>query len=105
MRELSIADTEHPEWYTTQVPEYFDTMDVRKPADLYVNDKLQDVVDEAFEFRRRMERTMTRRELVAFDKVLAKYMQPENLLKRLEAAIEQDYSLVFQGRAAIEQAA
>ena len=47
---------------------------------------------------------MSRRELVAFDKVLAKYLEPENLLKRLESSIEEDYSLVFQGREMIEQA-
>lgn len=41
---------------------------------------------------------MSRRELVAFDKVLAKYLEPANLLKRLDAAIDEDYSAVFQGR-------
>jgi len=29
LREVSIADTEDPEFYTTQVPEHFDLMDVR----------------------------------------------------------------------------
>lgn len=39
LRKLSIADTEHPDHWTTQVPEYFDTMDVRKKPELYVKDK------------------------------------------------------------------
>ena len=70
-------------------------MDVRKPAKLYVADKLQDVVNDAFVVRRKLERNMNRRELLAFDKVLGRYLEPANLMKRLEAAIEEDYSLIF----------
>jgi len=62
------------------------------------------VIEEAFETRKKLERNMSRRELVAFDKVLAKYLEPENLLKRLDAAIEEDYSAVFQGRQVAEHA-
>ena len=47
---------------------------------------------------------MNRRELLAFDKVLADYLEPETVIKRLEAAIDQDYSAIFQGRQMIEQA-
>lgn len=39
LRRLSIADTEHPDHWTTQVPEFFDTMDVRKKPEMYVADK------------------------------------------------------------------
>ena len=78
-------------------------MDVRKAPEKYVADKLQLVVNEAFEVRRKLERNMSRRELVAFDKVLAKYLEPENLIARLEATIEDDYSLIFHGRQEIEQ--
>lgn len=56
------------------------------------------MIEEAFETRKKLERNMSRRELVAFDKVLAKYLEPANLLKRLDAAIDEDYSAVFQGR-------
>ena len=70
LRKLSIADTDHEEHWTTQVPEYFETMDVRKPPQKYVADKMQEVVGEAFEVRRKLERNMNRRELLAFDKVL-----------------------------------
>ena len=77
-------------------------MDVRKPPKKYVADKMQEVVEEAFQVRRKLEKNMNRRELLAFDKVLGKYLEPENLLKRLEAAIEQDYSLIFQGKQMVE---
>ena len=74
LRELSIADTEHRNYWTTQVPEYFDHFDVRKPAKKVIQDALQVIVSEAFETRRKLERNMSRRELVAFDKVLSKYL-------------------------------
>jgi hypothetical protein len=35
---------------------------------------------------------MTRRELLAFDKVLARYLQHKNLMPRLRDAVAQDYS-------------
>lgn len=103
LRQLSISDTEHPDHFSTQVPQYFDSMDVRKPPQTLVDEKLQAVVNEAFEVRRKLERNMSRRELLAFDKVLSKYMQPENLLKRLDSAIQEEYSLIFQGRQMVEQ--
>lgn len=78
-------------------------MDVRLKPEKYVKNKLQQVVDEAFEARRKLERNMSRRELIAFDKVLAKYLEPKTLMKRLNAAIEEDYSAVFQGRQVVEQ--
>jgi len=40
LRKLSIADTDHEDHWTTQVPEYFDMMDVRKAPEKYVADKL-----------------------------------------------------------------
>ena len=85
------------------MPEHFDLMDVRLKPEKYVKNKLQQVVDEAFEARRKLERNMSRRELIAFDKVLAKYLEPKTLMKRLDAAIEEDYSAVFQGRQIVEQ--
>lgn len=102
LRQISITDTDDPEHWTTQVPEYFDLMDVRKPPSKYVQDKFQQVVNEAFITRRSLEKNMSRRELVAFDKVLAKYLQPENLLKRLEQTIEDDYSFLWTTRQAFE---
>ena len=84
------------------MPEHFDLMDVRLKPEKYIQNKLQQVVDEAFEARRKLERNMSRRELIAFDKVLAKYLEPKNLMKRLSASVEEDYSAVFQGRQVAE---
>jgi len=55
-------------------------------------------VNEAFEVRRKLERNMNRRELVAFDKVLSKYLEPENVLKRVKTSIAEDYSMINHGR-------
>ena len=103
LRKLSIVETEHPDYWTTQVPEYFDSMDVRKKPELYIEDRLLDVIGEAFEYRRKVEKNMSRRELVAFDKVLRKYLEPDTLLRRLERAVDQDFAFTIQNRQLHEQ--
>ena len=89
---MSIDQEDHPDYYKTQIPEYFDLFDVRKPASKYVEDKLRSVIQESFDVRAQLEPSMTRRELLAFDKVLARYLQHKNLMPKLRKAIEQDYS-------------
>jgi hypothetical protein len=74
------------------IPEYFDTHDVRKPADIYVKDKLQGILDELFGARRKLEKHLSRSELVAYDKVLTKYLTHENLLGKLKREIYKDYN-------------
>ena len=76
-RALRHGDTEHPDYGKTQVPPHFHIMDVRKPAPEYVQDKLLCLVVELFQIREELEAKMTRRELAAFDKVFAKYLQHE----------------------------
>lgn len=52
---------------TVDIPEYYDLNDVRKPVDLYVKDKLSKIVEELFEARNKVEKYMSRQELVAYD--------------------------------------
>ena len=78
------------------IPEYYDTYDVRKPADLYVKDKLQGILDELFASRRKLEKHLSRSELVAYDKVLAKYLTHDNLLGKLKREIYKDYNELEQ---------
>lgn len=80
LRRLSIADTEHEDYWSTQIPEYFEFLDVRKPPAKVVEDTLQSIVNEAFETRRKLEKNMNRRELLALDKVLQEYLHPKNML-------------------------
>ena len=74
LRKLSISETDHPDWYTTQVPDYFDEADVRKPPGQVVDDIMHRLIVEAFDVRFKMEKKMSRKELLAFDKVLAKQL-------------------------------
>ena len=60
------------------------------------------MIVEAFETRKKLEKNMSRRELVAFDRVLAKYLVPENIMKRLEQKIEEDYSSLYACRQLFE---
>jgi hypothetical protein len=48
---MGIDETDHADYFKTQVPEYFDLFDVRKPATKYVEDKLRSVIQESFDVR------------------------------------------------------
>jgi len=77
--------------YETEIPEYFELFDVRKPADVYVDDKLAELIQKKFDARRRLEKGMSRRELFAFDEMLGKYLTKESLLPELKDAVRRDY--------------
>ncbi len=100
VRSLRHGDVEHPEYHTTQIPDYFHMFDVRKPANKYVEDKLAVMVKELFEIRLELEKSMSRSELIAFDKVFAKHLQYERLYPRLVDAINADYGCIDRGGAA-----
>lgn len=53
------------------IPEYFDLFDPRKPVKKYVEDKLENILQNIFEVRRKVEKTLTRRELLAYDTMLS----------------------------------
>ena len=97
LRHVSIDETDHEDWHLTQIPEYFDEHDVKKPTDVYVKDKLREIINDAFAVRRKLEKKMSRRELVAFDRVLTRYLQKDNLEPLLRQEITKDYNEIFQG--------
>lgn len=47
---------------------------------------------------------MTRAELAAFDRVLAKHLQKDKLLPKLKEAIQDDYNLAEQGKTFVNTA-
>ncbi|MFO0116176.1 MAG: hypothetical protein ACK521_00645 [bacterium] len=49
-------------------------MDVRKPPKQVVDDKLFMIIKQAFDIRKTLETKMSRRELLAFDQVLARHL-------------------------------
>lgn len=84
------------------VPEYFELFDVRKPADKYVEDKLEELVQAKFDQRRKLEKGMSRRELLAFDEMLSRHLEKATLLPELQKAIQSDYHDLFAGKHAVE---
>lgn len=102
LREVSITETDHEDHWLTQVPDYFDIMDVRKPPSEVVDDKLFVMIKQAFEIRKTLETKMNRRELLAFDQVLARHLQIDNLAPRLLESIREEFNVVNQGRQVIE---
>ena len=70
--------------------------DVRKPADLYVDDILDSILRDVFRHRARVEQTMTRGELIAYDHVIAKMLDPQVLMDKLKYEIQRDRDQIMQ---------
>jgi hypothetical protein len=66
------------------IPEYLPMFDVRRPPAEYVDHKLRSILDDVFEIRKRLEKTLTRNELYAYDKELIKHLTAKDLLARIE---------------------
>jgi hypothetical protein len=78
------------------IPEYLDKMDVRKPANLYVMDKLHEILTSIFANRRNVEKTLSRGELLAYDHVIAKMLEPDTLMGKLKYEVQMDKNEVMQ---------
>lgn len=79
-----------------RIPEYFNMFDARKAPRQYVDDKLSNLLKEVFDARRKVEKTLTRNELMAYDRVLASHLTKDILLPRLRQACDQDANLLLQ---------
>jgi hypothetical protein len=91
LKKYNISDKDCPNYHLTQIPDYFDSFDVRKPAKDRVEDTLTAILNECFAYRKKLEKNMTRRELIAFDKTLSHYLRPENLMARLRKEVNSDF--------------
>ena len=90
-----------PEEYQ-HIPEYFPIFDVRRPAQQYVSDKLSETLQEIFAVRAKVEKTLSRNELLAYDKVLISYLQKDVLVPRLKAKAQQDFNELHQAKQTTE---
>jgi len=82
--ELRALDVKDP----MKLPEYIvEMVDPRAPVDQYVDHKLKIILEEVFEIRGRLEKTLTRNELLAYDKVLIKHLTHENIMPRIKSMI------------------
>lgn len=70
--------------------------DARKPPRQYVDEKLSTLLKDVFEARRRVEKTLSRNELLAYDRVLASHLTKDILLPRLRQACDQDANMLLQ---------
>lgn len=68
--------------------------DVRRPPKEYVDHKLRSILDDVFESRKRLEKTFTRNELYAYDKVLIKHLTLENLIPRIRTQVSEDKQII-----------
>ena len=66
--------------------------DVRKPPKQWVEDRLQNILNEIFEARKNVEKTLTRNELLAYDKVLIKYLEKDILIPKLKKECDITYN-------------
>lgn len=73
-------------------PEYYEIFDPRKPAKKIVEDKLEMILDEIFEIRYKIEQTMSRNELRAYDNMLAQHLKSEILIPRIKQEVEKEMS-------------
>jgi len=78
------------------IPEYFSMFDARKAPRQFVDEKLSSLLNEIFEARRRVEKTLTRNELLAYDRVLATHLTKDALLPRLRQACDNDANMLLQ---------
>jgi len=88
MRELYDMDTSIPAWYPVNDP--------RKPAQLVVRETLESIIQELFNSRRNLEKQLSRRELLAYDQVLAKYLEHDSLMAKVKLEIDRDYNFLEQ---------
>jgi len=73
-----------------QIPEYFESNDVRKPASQFAEEQLYRVLKKVFDTRFKVEKGMSQTELIAYDKILCKWMTPEAVLKSARREAESE---------------
>jgi len=69
-----------------------------------VDDKLREILVECMSYREKLEKDMTRNELVAFDRTLARYLKHENLVAKLEYELQNDMNGLVEGAAMVDLA-
>jgi hypothetical protein len=79
-----------------EIPEFFDKFDVRKPPAQLVDDKLTEILDEVFSIRKKLEKTFTRNELLAYDRLLIKHLSAEVLMPKLTYEIDAEFATLRQ---------
>lgn len=69
---------------------------MRKPPKKWVDDRLNLLLAEIFGVRKNIEKTLSRSELIAYDKMLSQFLTKDSLLPRLRREIEKDFNEMYQ---------
>jgi hypothetical protein len=75
-----------------EIPDYFPINDVRKPVQEYIKDKLNEIINQLFEGRNKVEKYMSRQELLAYDEVLLSHLKHESLYPKLKRELYKDFN-------------
>lgn len=87
--------------HSFDIPDYLDIFDVRKPVDQYVDEKLDAILRQIFNRRKEVEKTLSRSELVAYDQIIAKMLDPPVLMDKLKHELRKDeHGLIQMGQMA-----
>jgi hypothetical protein len=70
-------------------------LDARKPPKKHVDDKLTNILEEIFEVRKKVEKTLNRNELIAYDKILINYLNKDVLIPKLRKECDNDYNQLY----------
>jgi hypothetical protein len=92
---LSVEAKEIPDELVT-IPTYYDFWDVRMPADVYIQRKFDQVLYEVFEGRRKLEKHLSRADLLAYDRVLARYLKKDIIIQKIRREAYLDYNMLSQ---------
>lgn len=74
------------------------------PADIYVQIKFDEVLDEVFEGRRKLEKYLGRQDLLAYDRVLARFLKKDVIMKKMRREVYLDYNSLCQSGQMTDQA-
>jgi len=78
----------------SHIPEYYQKYDVRKPPVQYVENKLDEILGEIFSIRRKLEKTFSRNDLLAYDRILMRHLTHETLIPKMKQGVELDYNFL-----------
>lgn len=85
------------------IPEYYDFWDVRMPVDEYVDRKFNSVLEEVFEGRLKVEKHLSRQELLAYDRMLSKYLKKSTIMNKIRREAYLDYNTLSQAGQELDQ--
>lgn len=73
------------------------------PADVYIQRRFDSVLYEVFEGRRKLEKYLSRADLLAYDQVLARYLKKDIIIEKIRREAYFDYNVLSQAGQELDQ--